>query len=116
MKSQMQRILRSWSEVAQAEAPELQAIIEMEEAACRVRIYTRIRPLLLKEFKRVYRRYKVEKVLFGNGTCAIIFNKQSKLAEGNWEDKWPKGLRKLAAMCDSIASTYPSDDITSENV
>lgn len=115
--SPMRKILERVTHEARAEVPDLEAIIKKEEEACAERIEARIRPILVKEFRRVAKRYKVEKVLFGNGTCCLVWDKDSFVVS-NWHglERFPKGLRRLAALCDSVASTYPTEDLTSEDL
>ena len=115
--SPMRQILKDVTAAARAEVPDLEAIIEKEEQACAERIEAQIRPILVKEFRRVAKRYKVEKIIFGNGTCLVVWDEERALAE-NWHglDRFPKGLRRLVSLCDSIASTYPTYDITAEDL
>lgn len=111
--SPMKAILERRTGQARCEVPDFAAIIEEEERLCAERIEAKIRPILVKEFRRVAKRYKVEKVIFGNGTCCIVWGNDRALAE-NWHghDRFPKGLRRLVALCDSVASSYPTDDLT----
>lgn len=115
--SPMRRIFADVTKGARSEVPDLTQIIEEEELRCRERVESRIRPILVKEFRRVVKRYKVEKVIFGNGTCLVVWDNDRASAE-NWDglDRFPKGLRRLVALCDSVASTYPPEDLTKEDL
>ncbi len=79
--SHMRKILERVTHKARAEVPDLEAIIEKEELACDERIEAQIRPILVKEFRRVAKRYKVEKVIFGNGTCLVVWDDKKWVAE-----------------------------------
>jgi hypothetical protein len=114
--SPMRKILERVTHEARAEVPDLEAIIEKEEQACAERIEAQIRPILVKEFRRVAKRYKVERVIFGNGTCLVVWDDKKWLAEYHPREEWPKGLRRLVALCESVASTYPTFDITHEDL
>jgi len=114
--SPMRKILERVTYEARAEVPDLETIIEKEELACAERIEAQIRPLLVKEFRRVARRYKVEKVMFGNGTCCVVWDDKKWVAEYHPGEEWPKGLRRLVALCESVASTYPTYDLTVEDL
>lgn len=115
--SPMRKILERVTHEARAEVPDLEAIIEKEELACAERIEAQIRPILVKEFRRVAKRYKVEKVIFGNGTCCVVWDEKRALADG-WEGRgaFPQGLHRLVALCDAVASTYPTYDLTVEDL
>jgi hypothetical protein len=114
--SPMRKILEKTTASAREEVPDLQALIEKEELACAERIEAQIRPILVKEFRRVYKRYNVERVIFGNGTCLVVWDDKQWLGEAHLGEEWPKGLRRLVALCESVASTYPTDDITVEDL
>jgi hypothetical protein len=117
-KSPMRAILERRTAESRMEVWDLAAIIEKEEQACAERIEAQIRPILVKEFRRVAKRYKVKEVIFGNGTCCVVWDKSRMLAsKTSWRSDdpygdFPKGLRRLAALCDSVASTYPTEDLT----
>lgn len=114
--SPMRKILEYVTFNARGHVPDLEAIIEREEIACAERIEAQIRPILVKEFRRVAKRYKVEKVIFGNGTCLVVWDDKKWVAEYHPGEEWPKGLRRLVALCESVASTYPTYDITAEDL
>jgi len=99
----------------QASVVNLAAIIEEEERLCAARVESRIRPLLVKEFRRVARRYRVKEVLFGNGTCLIVRETEQHLPN-ELNDTLPLGLKRLAAMCDAVAYSYPTDDLTEKDL
>jgi hypothetical protein len=111
MKSPMQDILARQTAHARAakEAAQITAIIEEEESACAARIDARIRPILVKEFRRVAKRYGVKEVIFGNGTCLIVRVAATHL--GSNSEELPKGLHRLAYLCDAVASSYPTEDL-----
>lgn len=99
----------------QKSTADLAAIIEEEEKACAERIEARIRPLLVKEFRRVARRYGVKEVLFGNRTCLIV-REHTRHLYGELNDTTPLGLRRLAAMCDAVTYSYPTSDLTEKDL
>jgi hypothetical protein len=113
----MQDILGSHGVSAHDGLQELSDIICEEERLCAERIEARIRPILVKEFRRVAKRYRVEKIIFGNGTCAVVWDGDRALAD-NYDGvaQFPKGLRRLVSLCDAVASRYPVDDITKEDL
>jgi hypothetical protein len=115
MESPMRDILARRTKAARAECEEIRDIIEKEELACAERIEKQVRPILVKEFKRVAKRYALRGVRFGNGTCLIMSDEGVFLIDA-WDNVLPKGLDKLQALCDAICSTYPTDDITTEDL
>jgi hypothetical protein len=112
----MQAIMHRHATESLESVPDVAAIIEKEELACAERIEAQVRPILVKEFRRVAKRYKVEKVIFGNGTCLILWDDKKWLGESHVEGEWPPGLRRFVALCESVASTYPPSDITQEDL
>ena len=91
---------------------DIRRIMGEEETACAERVATAVRPILVKEFRRVAKRYNVSRVLFGNGTCAITYNQKICLGSSVQDcDALPPGLHPLIALCDLVAGCYPVDDL-----
>lgn len=95
------------------EVEDLAVIIAAEEARCRTRINNHIRHILVKEFRRVAKKYQVRKVIFGNGTCLIQWRQFNSLTGPTLSGvDLPLGLQRLGKLCHYVADTYPPEDIT----
>lgn len=108
-------ILANRTREARNECQDIRDIIEKEEIDCWERIDKQIRPIIVKEFRRVAAKYGLTGIRFGNGTCLIMSNKGDFLIDAFIQVN-PKGLDRLRALCDCICFKYPTEDITLETI
>lgn len=96
---------------------QLGKIIDAEEVACYDRVVARVRPLLVAEFKRAKERCPdLEKVLFGNGTCLLVFKESENVLANSILGDPPASCKRLHDLCYAVAYEYPVDDLTEKDL
>lgn len=90
----------------------LERIVRAEEDELHRRVERRVRPVLVAAFKKAQAREpRLKRVIFGNGTCLVVWGGERQLVDA-WRQHMPRALHRLRDLCCELCSLgYTTEDI-----